>query len=76
MFLPLVRHNSLFPASVLMSICAAVSLNHDVNTDKELVAHGYSNILAGALGTVSVLNSICVFRVLILLYLDQTTLYT
>ncbi|KAH8105254.1 sulfate transporter family-domain-containing protein [Cristinia sonorae] len=30
----------------------AVSLNHDVDTDKELVAHGYSNILAGALGTV------------------------
>ncbi|OCH91545.1 hypothetical protein OBBRIDRAFT_728492 [Obba rivulosa] len=30
----------------------AVSLNHDVNTDKELVAHGYSNLLAGALGTV------------------------
>ncbi|KAH9943577.1 sulfate transporter family-domain-containing protein [Amylocystis lapponica] len=30
----------------------AVSLNHNVNTDKELVAHGYSNLLAGALGTV------------------------
>ncbi|TCD70373.1 hypothetical protein EIP91_003725 [Steccherinum ochraceum] len=30
----------------------AVSLNHDVDTDKELVAHGYSNILAGLLGTV------------------------
>ncbi|KAI0795819.1 sulfate transporter family-domain-containing protein [Abortiporus biennis] len=30
----------------------AVSLNHDVDTDKELVAHGYSNLLAGALGTV------------------------
>ncbi|KIP03684.1 hypothetical protein PHLGIDRAFT_110510 [Phlebiopsis gigantea 11061_1 CR5-6] len=30
----------------------AVSLNHDVNTDKELVAHGYSNLLAGVFGTV------------------------
>ncbi|EMD35753.1 hypothetical protein CERSUDRAFT_52921 [Gelatoporia subvermispora B] len=30
----------------------AVSLNHDVNTDRELVAHGYSNLLAGAFGTV------------------------
>ncbi|CCL98492.1 uncharacterized protein FIBRA_00490 [Fibroporia radiculosa] len=30
----------------------AVSLNHDVDTDKELVAHGYSNLLAGVLGTV------------------------
>ncbi|TBU22279.1 sulfate transporter family-domain-containing protein [Dichomitus squalens] len=30
----------------------AVSLNHDANTDKELVAHGYSNLLAGLIGTV------------------------
>ncbi|KAJ7471937.1 sulfate transporter family-domain-containing protein [Mycena latifolia] len=30
----------------------AVSLNEDVDTDKELVAHGYSNLLAGILGTV------------------------
>ncbi|KAF6756738.1 vacuole protein [Ephemerocybe angulata] len=30
----------------------AVSLNMDVNTDKELVAHGYSNLLSGLLGTV------------------------
>ncbi|KAJ3746096.1 sulfate transporter family-domain-containing protein [Lentinula detonsa] len=30
----------------------AVSLNEDVDTNKELVAHGYSNILAGAFGTV------------------------
>ncbi|CDO73882.1 hypothetical protein BN946_scf185016.g39 [Trametes cinnabarina] len=30
----------------------AVSLNHDVDTDKELVAHGYSNLLAGLIGTV------------------------
>ncbi|PCH34769.1 hypothetical protein WOLCODRAFT_78960 [Wolfiporia cocos MD-104 SS10] len=30
----------------------AVSLDHDVDTDKELVAHGCSNLLAGALGTV------------------------
>ncbi|KAJ3888155.1 sulfate transporter family-domain-containing protein [Lentinula edodes] len=30
----------------------AVSLNEDVDTNKELVAHGYSNILAGVFGTV------------------------
>ncbi|KAJ7207976.1 sulfate transporter family-domain-containing protein [Mycena pura] len=30
----------------------SVSLNEDVDTDKELVAHGYSNLLAGALGSV------------------------
>ncbi|THH18561.1 hypothetical protein EW146_g2464 [Bondarzewia mesenterica] len=30
----------------------AVSLNEDVDTNKELVAHGYSNLLAGFLGTV------------------------
>ncbi|KAJ7764856.1 sulfate transporter family-domain-containing protein [Mycena metata] len=30
----------------------AVSLNEDVDTNKELVAHGYSNLLAGVLGTV------------------------
>lgn len=30
----------------------AVSLNEDVDTNKELVGHGYSNILSGLLGTV------------------------
>lgn len=30
----------------------AVSLNEDIDTNKELVAHGYSNLLAGVLGTV------------------------
>ncbi|KAJ7086439.1 sulfate transporter family-domain-containing protein [Mycena belliarum] len=30
----------------------AVSLNEDVDTNKELVAHGYSNLLSGVLGTV------------------------
>jgi hypothetical protein len=30
----------------------AVSLNEDIDTDKELVAHGFSNFLAGACGTV------------------------
>lgn len=30
----------------------AVSLNEDVDTNKELVAHGYSNLFAGFLGTV------------------------
>lgn len=34
--------------------CVAVSLNEDVDTNKELVAHGYSNILAGVFGTVYV----------------------
>lgn len=32
----------------------AVSLNEDVDTNKELVGHGYSNLLSGLLGTVSV----------------------
>lgn len=40
---------------------AAVSLNHDVDTDKELVAHGYSNLLAGVLGTVYVPHSVPCF---------------
>ncbi|KAG5643844.1 hypothetical protein DXG03_009575 [Asterophora parasitica] len=30
----------------------SVSLNEDINTDRELVAHGYSNILSGLFGTV------------------------
>jgi len=30
----------------------AVSLNEDVDTNKELVAHGYSNFLSGLFGTV------------------------
>lgn len=30
----------------------AVSLNEDVDTNKELVGHGYSNLLSGLLGTV------------------------
>jgi MFS superfamily sulfate permease-like transporter len=30
----------------------AVSLDEDIDTNKELVAHGYSNLLAGFLGTV------------------------
>lgn len=30
----------------------AVSLDVDVDTNKELVAHGYSNLLGGMLGTV------------------------
>ncbi|KAJ2925987.1 hypothetical protein H1R20_g11096, partial [Candolleomyces eurysporus] len=30
----------------------AVSLDMDVNTDKELIAHGYSNLLSGLVGTV------------------------
>lgn len=30
----------------------AVSLNDDVDTNKELVGHGYSNLLSGVFGTV------------------------
>ena len=37
---------------VLMKHLAAVSLDSDVDTNKELVAHGYSNFLAGIFGTV------------------------
>jgi MFS superfamily sulfate permease-like transporter len=30
----------------------AVSLDEEIDTNKELVGHGYSNLLAGFLGTV------------------------
>ena len=30
----------------------AVSLDSDVDTNKELIAHGYSNLFAGLIGTV------------------------
>ena len=33
-------------------IMTAVSLDINVNTNKELVAHGYSNFIAGLAGTV------------------------
>ena len=33
---------------------SAVSLDSDVDTNKELVGHGYSNLLAGVFGTVYV----------------------
>jgi len=32
----------------------AVSLDVDVDTNKELVAHGYSNLIGGLVGTVYV----------------------
>lgn len=35
-----------------MAPCTAVSLDLDVDTNKELVGHGYSNLLAGLFGTV------------------------
>ncbi|EJD50688.1 sulfate anion transporter [Auricularia subglabra TFB-10046 SS5] len=45
----------------------AISLDHHVNTNKELVAHGYSNLLAGLLGTVPnyivYVNSLLFYRV-------------
>lgn len=37
---------------MLILLWIAVSLDMDVDTDKELTAHGYSNILAGVIGTV------------------------
>ena len=39
-------------AIVLMMCLTAVSLDSDVDTNKELIAHGYSNFLAGIAGTV------------------------
>jgi len=39
-----------------LCICpTAVSLNEDIDTNKELVGHGYSNLLAGLVGTVYVI---------------------
>ena len=38
--------------SHILMLVLAVSLNDDVDTNKELVAHGYSNLFAGLLGTV------------------------
>lgn len=35
-----------------INIFTAVSLDEDVDTNKELLGHGYSNLLAGFLGTV------------------------
>ena len=42
----------------LTLISTAVSLDMDVNTDKELIAHGYSNLLSGLVGTVYVVGVI------------------
>ena len=39
-------------SKINIHICQAVSLDNDVNTNKELVAHGYSNFIAGLVGTV------------------------
>lgn len=55
----------------------AVSLNEDVDTNKELVAHGYSNLIAGFVGTVYVLFSITRLNIVLTLpmpILDRTTL--
>ena len=41
------------PILTLTSV-PAVSLNEDIDTNKELVGHGYSNLLAGLVGTVYV----------------------
>lgn len=35
-------------------VIEAVSLGEEIETNKELVAHGYSNLLAGVFGTVYV----------------------
>ena len=39
-------------AIVLIMRLIAISLDSDVDTNKELIAHGYSNLLAGIVGTV------------------------
>ena len=39
-------------AIMLITHLIAVSLDSDVDTNKELIAHGYSNFLAGIVGTV------------------------
>lgn len=53
----------------------AVSLDANVDTNKELVGHGYSNLLAGLFGTVYV-NSYFSVRANLVLHADQTILYT
>jgi len=45
---------SIFPLLRVDGAFIAVSLNDDVDTNKELVAHGYSNFLAGIIGTLYV----------------------
>ena len=43
---------SMLTAGVSTSLYKAVSLNEDVDTNKELVGHGVSNLLAGLFGVV------------------------
>ena len=38
--------------AIVLMYLTAVSLDSDVDTNKELIAHGYSNFLAGIVGTV------------------------
>ena len=56
----------------------AVSLNEDIDTNKELVAHGYSNLLAGVFGSVYVCSDSSYEGEISLdfLYLDQIILFT
>lgn len=39
-------------AYLIANTPVAVSLDEDIDTNKELIGHGYSNLLAGFLGTV------------------------
>lgn len=48
---------------------AAVSLNDDVDTDKELMAHGYSNLLSGLVGSVYDSNTLLI--ILLLTYIQS-----
>ena len=37
----------------ILTVIPAVSLDQDVDTNRELIGHGYSNLLAGFTGSVS-----------------------
>ncbi|KAF9652510.1 hypothetical protein BDM02DRAFT_3089083 [Thelephora ganbajun] len=50
--LALLFFNILHPPLNVPALCKSVSLNEDIDTNKELVAHGYSNLFSGMFGTV------------------------
>ena len=53
-----------------------MSLDEDVDTNKELVAHGYSNFVAGIFGTVYVIrSSLLRFQLTVLRVADLIILY-
>lgn len=43
-----------FVNDIIHPSLTAVSLDQDVNTNKELIGHGYSNLIAGMTGSVFV----------------------